>query len=147
MQNISGFGAIVTVKASNTFPNGFNLTQFADDADPFDIPSLQVADKGMGVNGDLIVWSRANPISITINVIPGSPDDDNLKVLLEANRPGKGHKLAYDVIDIVSVYPVSGRVLKLRSGAITDGVPANGIASSGRQKTKSYQFTFENKED
>ena len=65
--SIAGFGAQVQVKASNTFPSGFVVSQFADDADPFDIPSIQIADKAMGLNGDLVTWSKANPITITIN--------------------------------------------------------------------------------
>lgn len=145
MQNVSAFGFIATVKASRTFPAGFNLTQFADDADPFDVPSLQIADKGMGVNGDLVMWSKANPIVVTFNVIPGSEDDENLRVLMEANRPGKGKVLAYDVISINVEYPVSGKKFSLINGGITDGTPANGVASSGRQKTKTYTMAFENK--
>lgn len=144
MQNISAFGFVATVKASSTFPNGFQVTQFADDADPFDVPSLQIADKGMGINGDLIIWSKANPINITFNVIPGSADDLNLRVLFEANRVGKGKTGAQDVITLNVIYPQGGRSYSFTEGAITDGMPTNGIASSGRQKTKTYIFTFEN---
>ncbi|BFI50491.1 phage tail fiber protein [Yersinia pseudotuberculosis] len=32
--DISGFGTIVNIRASKTFPAGFNVTQFADDAEP-----------------------------------------------------------------------------------------------------------------
>ena len=44
----------------------------------------------MGLNGDLIGWSKPNPIKITLNVIPQSFSDLNLAVLLEANRVGRG---------------------------------------------------------
>lgn len=145
MQNVSAFGFLATVKASNTFPSGFPLTMFADDADPFDVPALQIADKGMGINGDLVIWSKANPINIGFNLIPGSDDDENMRVLFEANRPGKGKSLAYDEITIVVTYPgQAGRNYTLVKGAITDGVPTNGVQQSQRQKTKTYNFTFEN---
>lgn len=144
--DISGFGAEVQVKASETFPSGFGVTQFADDADPFDIPSLQIADKAMGLNGDLITWSKANPILITLNVVPGSEDDSNLAILLEANRVGKGKTSARDTITIVAAYP-NGGTLTLSEGKITDGMPGNSIASAGRLKSKAYQFAFENKTD
>lgn len=75
MEDISGVGLRVTIVASNTFPSGITITQFADDADPFDVPSMQLADKAMGLNGDLITWSKASPLTPTINVIPGSEDD------------------------------------------------------------------------
>lgn len=145
MNNVSAFGFVATIKASKTFPNGFPLTMFADDADPFDVPSLQVADKGMAVNGDLVVWSKANPINIGFNLIPTSEDDENMRVLFEANRPGKGKSLAYDEITIVVTYPgQAARNYTLVKGVITDGTPTNGVQQSQRQKTKTYNFSFEN---
>jgi hypothetical protein len=144
MQNISGFGLIVNVLASVTFPVGLLITQFADDSDPFDIPSLQIADKAMGINGDLITWSKANPIIITLNVIPQSFSDLNLAVLLEANRVARGKTGARDVITMSAIYP-NGSPIILTNGVITDGLPGSAVASSGRIKSKSYSFAFENK--
>lgn len=144
MENISGFGLIVNVIGSSTFPVGLLLTEFADDADPFDLPSLQIADKAMGLNGDLIVWSKPNPINVTLNVIAGSFSDLNLAVLLEANRVGRGKTGARDIITMSAIYP-SGNVIVLTNGAITDGIPASSVASAGRLKSKSYAFSFENK--
>ena len=143
MQDISVFGIRVQVVASQTFPAGINITQFADDADPFDAPSMQIRDKAMGVNGDLISWSKANPIPLTINVVPNSEDDKNLGVLFEANRVGKGKQGARDVISITAVYP-DGRTASFTQGVITDGQPANSAQSSGRMKSKAYAFAFEN---
>ena len=143
MQDISAFGIRVQVIASETFPAGISITQFADDADPFDAPSMQIRDKAMGVNGDLISWSKANPIPVTLNVVPGSDDDINLSVLFEANRVGKGKFGARDVISIVAIYP-DGSVAAFSQGVITDGQPANSAQSSGRLKSKAYAFAFEN---
>jgi hypothetical protein len=144
MNDISGFGLRVNVIASNTFPVGFNVTQFADDADPFDLPSLQIGDTAMGLNGDLIRWSKANPIKITLNVVPGSLDDINLGILLEANRVGKGKLGAGDRITMTGLYP-NGEFITLIEGTITDGMPGNSVASAGRMKSKAYIFAFENK--
>lgn len=143
MQDISVFGIRVQVVASQTFPSGINITQFADDADPFDAPSMQIRDKAMGVNGDLISWSKANPIPVTLNVVPNSEDDKNLSVLFEANRVGKGKQGARDVISITAVYP-DGKTASFTQGVITDGPPANSAQSSGRMKSKAYAFAFEN---
>lgn len=143
MQDISAFGIRVQVIASETFPSGISITQFADDADPFDAPSMQIRDKAMGVNGDLISWSKANPIPVTLNVVPGGEDDLNLSVLFEANRVGKGKFGARDVISIVALYP-DGSVAAFSQGVITDGQPANSAQSAGRLKSKAYAFAFEN---
>ncbi len=144
MQNISGFGLIVNILASKTFPVGLLLTEFADDADPFDLPSLQIADTAMGLNGDLIGWSKPNPIKLTLNVIPQSYSDLNLAILLEANRVGRGKTGARDIITLTATYP-NGSPILLTNGFITDGIPGSPVASSGRLKSKSYQFAFENK--
>lgn len=143
MADISVFGLRVQVVASQTFPQGISLTQFADDADPFDAPSMQIRDKAMGVNGDLITWSKANPIALTLSVIPNSEDDRNLSVLFESNRVGKGKQGARDVVSITAIYP-DGSTTSFTQGVITDGMPANSPASSGRLKSKAFQFAFEN---
>lgn len=143
MPDISGFGLQVRVVASETFPSGFTVTSFADDADPFDFPSQQIKDKAMGINGDLIVWSKANPLNITLALIPKTDDDKNMSVLLEANRAAKGKKVVQDVITMTAIYP-DGSQITLANGAITDGIPRNAVASAGRLKSKTYGFSFEN---
>lgn len=142
MQDISAFGIRVRLVASVTFPAGIDITQFADDADSLDVPQQQIADKAMGVNGDLIVWSKANPLLTTLNVIPASEDDRNLSVLLEANRVARGKRSARDTITLTAIYP-DGRTQTWSQGKITDGIPGNALASSGRMKSKPYLFAFE----
>jgi hypothetical protein len=144
MTDTSGYGLRLNLRASQTFPTGINLTQFADDQDPFDLPSIQVTDKAMGLNGDLITWSKANPIITSVALIPGTDDDRNMAVLLEANRVGKGKSSVQDVITLTGVYP-DGRTITLTEGRITDGMPGNGVSSAGRLKSKTYSFVFENK--
>lgn len=142
--NISGFGVRVQIIASNTFPAGITITQLADDADPIDSGSQQLADKAMGLNGDQVNWSKAVPIPVTLNVIPGTEDDQNLQVLANANRVAKGKNGARDVITMTIVYP-DGTVTTLTEGALTDAVLVKSIASAGRLKTMPYIFAFENK--
>lgn len=142
MQDISGFGLQVVLTASSTFPSGIVITQFADDADPLDQASIQIADKAMGLNGDLVVWSKANPFTPVLNVIPGGDDDRNLAALFEANRASRGKAPARDEVTMSIVYPDGQQVL-LSGGRITDGMPVPSVASAGRLKTKNYAFAFE----
>jgi hypothetical protein len=143
MEDISGYGLKVIVSAIPTFPQGITITQFADDADPFDLPSIQIADKAMGLNGDLIIWAKAVPIALTLSVIAGSKDDQNLRVLFQTSRPGKGKPAVHTRFNIVGVYP-NGKRIALVNGVMTDGMPGLSVASAGRMKSKSYVFTFEN---
>ena len=144
MQNISAFGIQVSLLASNTYPAGVTLTEFSDDTDAIDVPVLQIGDSAMGINGDLITWSKANPIKFTLSVIPSSTNDRILGILFEANRPGKFKTGAQDLITLNIQYP-AGNVVQLINGAITDGFPFSGAQSTGRLKTKTYSFTFENR--
>jgi len=144
-KNIGGFGLSITIIGSITFPVGFPITQFADDADPFDVPSIQLKDKAMGLNGDLVTWAKAHPINITINVIPGGDDDVLLAILAEANRVGKGKLSINDKISMVGIYPDGKTIISLLNGAITDAMPGTTVSNSGRFKSKTYSFTFENK--
>lgn len=140
---IGGFGLVITLRASNTFPVGLVVEQFADDADPFDFPDIQVADVAMGLNGDLLTWSKAVPLPVTLSVVPESDDDNNLAVLLAANRVGKNKQSARDVITLVGQYP-SGYIVTLDHGKLTNGSISNSIASAGRMKSKQYKFAFQN---
>lgn len=140
--DVSAFGLRIQLVASSTFPQGITLTQFADDTDPFDVPSVKIGDTAMGINGDLIKWNVANPVKLSIGVIPGSEDDINLAVLFEVNRVGRGKSSAKDNISVTGVYP-DGRSVTMTNGMITDGMPGSSVASSGRVKSKTYQFAFE----
>lgn len=142
MYEVSATGLALNIIASKTFPNGFPVTEFADDADPFDLPAVVAATAAMNVNGDLVVFSSPQPILPTINVIPGSEADNNLQILLEANRAAKGKKVARDVIKIVATYP-DGSTVTYSNGKMLSGSPGNSVASAGRQKSKPYAFAFQ----
>lgn len=143
MADISGFGLVVNLIASETFPTGITLTQFADDADPVEMTSIQIADKAMGLNGDLITWNRAIPVPCVLSVIPGTDDDNNLAIIAENNRSGRGKIVTRDIISISIVYP-DGTSLFLTQGTMTDSMFGKSIASAGRMKSKNYSFSFEN---
>ena len=142
MQNISAFNTQAYLVASNTFPVGFPITNWADDSDPLDVPAIQIGNAEMGINGDLVVWAKAAKIPMTLNVIPGSPTDILLSILFQANRVGKNKGAANDQITISFILP-DGTTYVFSPGIITDGMAARSISSEGRQKSKSYTFAFE----
>lgn len=142
MIDVSGFGLRVILTASITFPAGIEISAFADDADPVEMASLQIKDKAMGLNGDLITWSKANPFPMTLNILPNTDDNDNLQVLAKANRAGKGRRPVQDVITATVTYP-DGTIVRALRGVITDAIIGNPVASAGRMKTMPYIFAFE----
>lgn len=142
MQDISASGISLLVRGSVTFPYGFTVTQFADDADPFDLPALEIAATAMNLNGQLVTWSAPRPINPSLNVIPSSEDDNNLSALFEANRAAQGRTTARDVVTIVANYP-DGSTVTLSNGKMVSGFPGKSVASAGRMKSKAYAFMFQ----
>lgn len=143
MQDLSATGVSATVFATMTFPAGFTITSWADDANPIDVETLTVGDTGMGVNGDLVFWSTPNPIRITLRPIPNTDADDNLQILLSANRVAKNKTAVQDIITMAVNYP-DGTVRTFTNGKLITGTPALGVASNARLMTREYQFVFEN---
>lgn len=144
MQDVSATVVKITVITVPTYPQGFEVSEFADNADPLDFPPTQIADYGMGVNGDLVTWTRPVPLEITLNVIPNTDADKNLGILYDMNRAAKGKISAQDLVTLVASYPDGTRKI-FSNGKLLSGVPANGVSSDGRIKTKEYKFVFENK--
>jgi len=141
MPDVTGFGSILTIVASTTFPVGMPVMSFADDADPIDFPTLQIGEGVMGVNGDLITWKKANPIPMIVNLIPNTIDQEAMNILLLANRPSQGKKYVNDDITATVVFP-NFKVVTLSTGKIVEGIPGASISSAGRVKTFSYRFLF-----
>jgi len=144
MEDVSGTGVEITIISVPTFPAGIKVSAFADDADPLDSPELQIAEWGMGVNGDLVIWRTPKPIEFTLNVIPNTEEDKNLSILFDSNRVAKNKVSVKDVVTLIAKYP-DGTTKMLTNGAIVSGMPLNSIASNGKTKSKPYKFVFENK--
>lgn len=145
MGDISATGLVVTILASNSFAIvPLVITEFADDADPFDFENLTIGEDAMGLNGDYLTWASPTPLHPTLNVIPGSTSDKLLATLFELNRVGENKESAGDVISMTAQYPGQLPIV-LSGGAILSGSPASSAANSGRIKSKQYGFGFGNK--
>ena len=142
--DITGFGLVAHIIADPSFPVGFPVTHFADDSDPLDIAQIQIADAAMGLNGDLVRWARAAIIPVTISLIPGGVDDTNMQLLADANRVAQGKPGTQDAITMNLVYP-DGRIINLTGGVLVNASIGLSVSNSGRLKTRTYVFNFENK--
>lgn len=140
--DVSAIGMSLTIKASVTFPQGFTFTEFADDADGWDAPAIDIATTAMNVNGNMVVFTAPVAMTRTINAIPGSDGQRNLAIIFEANRVGNGKRSARDKITVVANYP-DGSTETLSEGVMTNGMPGKSIASAGRIKSQAYTFAFE----
>lgn len=143
MTDISGSGISVRLIATKTFPNGITLTQFADDADPFDVPEVVIAEAAMNLNGVLVTWSSPKPLLPKMALIPGSDDDVNMNILYDANRPANGKKSVGDELTAVVSYP-DGATATFDTGVLLSGMPVRSPTSAGRFKSSVYGMAFSN---
>jgi hypothetical protein len=144
MQNVSANGSSIRLVASYTFPAGFDLTKFADDADPFDFTDNAVASHGSGINGDLVVWSTAGGIEMTLSALPDTDECRNLEILWAANKVAPQKVSVKDIITLIVNLP-NGRQEIFSGGSITSGPAGTSASSDGRLKTKQFSFVFERK--
>lgn len=140
--DISASGISCTFTFSKTYPNGVQVNDWADDADPFDMPALIIAAVAMNVNGQMVSWSAPQPLLPTINVIPGSQSDIDLQIAFEANRPAAGKRISQDIVSVVATYP-DGSTVTLSNGKMLSGAPGKSVANAGRLKSKPYAFAFQ----
>ncbi len=144
MTDISVLGGKIRLIFSQSFPVGFDVTQFSDDQDPFDFPDLTIAESAMGVNGNLVTYSVANPVELNIAVIPDwTGDARNLAIAFDNNRPGANKLAVRDVVTAI-ITTADNLIVSLINGKMMSGVSLPSGQSSGRYKTLSFKFHFEN---
>lgn len=142
MNDISATGLSLIIQASNTFPAGIPITTFSDEGDPLDLPAVDITATAVDINGNLVSWSAPTPQAVTINVLAGSEEDENLAILLDANTARRGRRHASDIITLVASYG-DGSITTARNGRITNGSRGNSISNNARLKSKQYTFIFQ----
>lgn len=138
--NISVSGLQISVLGSKVLPV-FTLTSFADDADPFDIGTVDISDQGINANGDMVVWSTPVVKEITINLIPNSEDDRNMQLVASSNlTQGRSYKVL-DELQLVGSYPDGTRVVA--KGCVLKSADIGTKSAQFRRKTNQYVFAFQ----
>ncbi|ABL96837.1 hypothetical protein BcepF1.106 [Burkholderia phage BcepF1] len=141
MIDISGFGASITVAALQTFPMGFNLSEFADDQDPLKFEEVEPTGFEFLYDGNPFFFDKAAIIRVSIAVVPGGDDDTNLKILLQSRKGSQSIIPLPDSTTMTVNYPNGGRVI-LTNGSILSGPFADSITQQARKKGNVYTFGF-----
>lgn len=141
--DVSAMGIKATIVALPSYPVGITLTKFADDGDSLNVPEMTIMQSGMGVNGDLVVWRTATPVTIDVNLIPGTDECRDMENLFKLNMTQKNKVSTKDVLTMTIEHP-DGRISILTNGYIVAGTPVQDYSSAGRAKTRHFQMVFEN---
>ena len=141
--NISGVNSTLRLVFDVTFPAGFTVSEWADDADALDTPVRDLAEGGMGSGGDAVFWAVPKILEVTINIIPGCPSDINLQIAATANTAARGRIVAGDTVTATWVNNNNGKIVTFNGGRLTKAPPADSVSQNSKLKSKQYAFMFE----
>lgn len=141
MIDVSAFGTGIMVLSTASFPQGFSLSQFADDEDPLNVEQVEVSGFEKLYDGSIFIFDKTSPILLSVAVMPNSDDDINLKILMQMRKSSPSLLPLPDTTSMVITYPDGGRVI-LTNGGLISGALADSITTQGRKKGNVYHFVF-----
>lgn len=142
MFDVSTTGASVTIKSTVTLPVPVPITHFADDKEPFQIDDQEITGHGMGINGDLVVYTKPVPVTCSVSVVANSPDDIALYTLFRMNKCTSATH-AFDIVDMSIVIPNIAKPFRYVNGKILAGPPGPTSSNDGKNQSHTYKFVFE----
>lgn len=141
MFNISAVGFSMWISATNTFPLGFEVSDFADDVDPFELPEVPLGVGIKDLNGRVFFQNVAPIIPMYVNVIANSPSDKRLQTLYNSNLSASNKISNSDIITLMLKY--NGKRDSLYgNGKMLIGTPDVPIQARGRYRSRRYGFVF-----
>lgn len=139
--DIGACGFKIFIHSLFTFPLGFEITEFADDNDPFDVPNLRLGNFVPDLNGKLVVFNKPTPFIVSLNLPANTDGEKNCRALYNSNFQAGWKASGTDLITMIATYK-DGTTKVALEGRIIDGSPLPSISSNGRYKTCNYQFVF-----
>ena len=140
--DVSSHGTTIVLKTSSTYPAGLVLSYFAADQQPWEIEPNEVIGVKMGINGDMTKYATCHPVNLMFSLIPNSPDDIAMKLLLARNKAGRGKSSALDDISLVIVTPSLKKPLVVSDGVLRSGNFGAGASNDGSLEGQRYQLSF-----
>lgn len=132
------------ISATNTFPLGFEVSDFADDVDPCELPEVPLGVGVKDLNGRVFFQNVAPIIPIYVNVIAYSPSDKRLQTLYNSNLSASNKVSNSDIITLMLKY--NGQMDSLYgNGKMIIGSPDVPIQARGRYRSRRYGFIFGSK--
>jgi len=161
MIDISAVGAFVTLKMKgNGKYKGTTITEFSDEGTPFECPDVDLSDNRKNLNGQMISSRQPSVYTVSVTVIPGSRNDQDLSELAQqaALQPGSITPISDLIIDTLelnvpeidesSAYSgVAGRnkvrKYKWMNGRFKSAPTGPSTSAEGRMSARTYTFEFE----
>lgn len=150
MFDVSATGSKIRVECGS---NSCNITEFYDEATPFETNEVEVTGSAMTLNGQLILWRKPTAYVVSMTVVPGSQDDLWLAQRLDDAHVRRGKVVDVDRLNAkmtiwVPQINASGRQnatvsVSYTNGRILSGPTGPSTNAEGKLSGKTYTFVFE----
>lgn len=159
MVDISFQGALLSISAPGV--NGANLIlDFGDEGTPVEFQDTELFGHSGNMNGVLITWSRYRPIEFSLNVLPNSKTDKQLRKLFYLSHLGgkDGQPVNQQQVTITSVTLKVPNITTTDEGAVQAGGASTvsygpgkmtgsptgwGANAEGKMTSRRYRFVME----
>ena len=136
MKDVSFAGSRVSVA-------GINITDFMDDANPVEFQDVEVSSVGVNCNGSMIRNAKPNVIMMSVTVIPGSGNDDQLYALWKRYRVQGDFNAQWEDSLTASVTALGGKVSRtFNNGTMVSGPGGPSSNGEGKMTGRTYTFAF-----
>lgn len=119
--------------------NEKQITDFMDDANPIEISPIRVTEPEISCNGTMFRCARANPIVVSITVIPTSESDRTLRELFVG---GFYQFYEYTSKSISLSISLGENFYEFRNGFILSGPYGISASADGKMRGNTYTFAF-----
>ena len=122
-----------------------DISDFLDDANPFQFPDTEVSGVGMNFKGALIRYARGNPFMFSVTVCSGSNSDKALRNALAKYHISKGEKISGGGISATLIVPAMGggtNKYSLEKGVLVSGPMGPTATGEGKLQGNTYTFAF-----
>lgn len=123
-----------------------DISDFLDDANPFQFPDTEVSGVGMNFKGALIRYARGNPFMFSVTVCAGSNSDKILRTALAKYHISNGEKIRGNGISATLSVPAMGttgnNTYSLSKGVIVSGPMGPTATGEGKMQGNTYTFAF-----
>ena len=122
------------------------ITDFLDDANPFQFPDVEVSGVGMNFKGQVIRYARGNPFMMSVTVCSGSQNDYDLRKMLKKYHISVADphvpKEGFNATVVVPKMGGGTNTYTLTNGVMVSGPMGPTATGEGKLQGNTYTMAF-----
>lgn len=155
MFDISAVGSQVIIKTRHDKIGTINITHFSDEGTPFECPDVDFSTNQKNLNGDMISSRTPSVYTVSVTVIPGSKEDQQLTMFAQANalQPSNVVKVSQLFVESIMLLipeinlsaedPSARMCYQWFNGRLKSGPTGMSTSVEGRLSSRTFVFELE----